>query len=133
MDLQWDGMFVKNSSDKPFSVLAMQLDNRGDCQLKPYNLDKIRKTISLPQAIKEWGHAAVNLFGLPKMESVDVLAPELPHDLQNLGLQPEEAKIKAGGRIAVFNGTKCDSVTLAKVDTNLGSLSITFSEPYTGH
>jgi hypothetical protein len=132
-DTQWDGMFIKNSGEKPFSVLAMRLDNRSDCQLKPYNLDKIRAVIDLSQAIKTWGFSAVNLFGLPKMENVNVLIPELPPDLQKLGIRPEDATLKAGGRIAVFNGTKCDSVKMANVDTNIGSLAIKFNAPYTGH
>jgi hypothetical protein len=133
MDASWDGMFVTNNGAAPFSVVAIQLNNRKDCELKPYNIEKIQKLISVQQAVKQWGHIAINLFGLPKMEVASILIPELPKDLQSTEIAPEESKIKAGSRIAIFNGTKCDKVVEARVDTDVGSISIKFKRPYTGH
>ena len=133
MDSNWDGMFVTNGGAQPFSVIGIQLNSRKDCELKPYNLEKIQKLISVQQAVKQWGHIAINLFGLPKMEVGSILIPDLPQDLQNTGIAPEESKIKAGSRIAIFNGTKCDKVVEARVDTDVGSISIKFKRPYTGH
>jgi hypothetical protein len=128
-----DGMFVTNSGDKPLTVVRVQLNNRNDCQLKPYNLARIQREISLEQAVKEWGSAAINLFGLPKTEAGSVLIPELPPAFQNLGISPEESQIKVGGKVAILNLTKCNSVAVATIDTDVGSISIKFKRPYTGH
>jgi len=133
MDSNWDGMFVRNSGTKPLSVFGIQLNNRDDCQLKPYSLEKLRKLVSLQQAIQIWGSTAINLFGLPKMEPGIVLIAELPPDLQSLGISPEESAVKVGGRIAILNWTNCDSVEVAKVDTDIGSISVKFKQPYNGH
>jgi hypothetical protein len=96
-------------------------------------LEKLRKLVSLQQAVQIWGSTAINLFGLPKMETGIVLIGELPSDLQNLGISPGESEIKAGGRIAILNFTKCESVSVATVDTDVGSISVKFKQPYTGH
>jgi hypothetical protein len=133
MDSSWDGMFVRNSGTKPLSVSGIQLNNRNDCQLKPYSLEKLRKLVSLQQAVQTWGSTAINVFGLPKMEPGIVLIGELPLDLQSLGISPEESEIKVGGRVAILNFTKCESVSVATVDTDVGSISVKFKQPYTGH
>jgi len=133
VDPSWDGMFVTNSGEKPFAVLGIEFNSRKDCELKPYSLTKIRKFIDLPQAIKKWGQRAINLFGLPKMETDSVLVPDLPDDLQSVAVRPEEPKIRASGRIPIFNGTKCDKVVEAIVDTDVGPVSVQFKRPYTGH
>ena len=133
IDPSWDGMFVTNSGEKPFTVLGINFNGRKDCELKPYSLTKIRRFIDLTQAIRKWGQRAINLFGLPKMETDSVLVPDLPDDLQNPAVRPEELKIRAGGRIPIFNGTKCDKVTEALVDTDVGRISVQFKRPYIGH
>jgi hypothetical protein len=133
MDASWDGMFVRNGGKKPLSVLGMQLNNRNDCQLKPYSLETLRRLVSLQQAVQIWGSTAINLFGLPKMETGIVLIAELPPDLQSLGISPEVSAIKVGGRIAILNWTNCDSVEVATINTDIGSISVTFKQPYTGH
>ena len=77
------GCFVTNSGEKPLSVIGVQLNNRKDCRLKPYSLGEIQKAISVEQAVKLWGSAAINLFGLPKTATGSVLIPELPPSLQS--------------------------------------------------
>jgi len=133
MDRSWEGMFVTNTGEKPLSVVGVQLNNRNNCRLKPYNLERIQKLISLEQATKLWGSAAINLFGLPKTVTGSVLIPELPANLQGLGIAPEESQIKVGAKIVIVNLTKCDRVTVAKVDTDVGSVLIKLKRPYTGH
>jgi hypothetical protein len=73
------------------------------------------------------------LIGLPKTGSGSVLAPELPRNMQDQGLAPEEATLKAGDRIPIVNGTKCNPVVEAKVATDGGAVSIKFKRPYSGH
>ena len=133
VDPSWDGMFVTNNSGGSLSLLGLELNNRSQCQLKPYSLDKI-KVFGLQQAVKAWGNtAAINLIGLPKTGSGSVLAPELPRNMQDLGLAPEEATLKAGDRIPIVNATKCSPVVEARVATDGGAVSIKFKRPYSGH
>jgi hypothetical protein len=132
-DPSWDGMFVTNNSGGSLSLVGLELNNRSQCQLKPYSLDKIKQVFGLEQARKAWGSAAINLIGLPKTGSGNVLAPELPRNMQDLGLAPEEATLKAGDRIPIVNGTKCNPVVEAKVATDGGAVSIRFKRPYSGH
>src|SRR5207342_1444845 len=108
---------------------GIELNGRKDCALKPYSLSKIRSLVDLTEAIREWGWKAVNLFGLPKMDTDAVLAPDLPRDLQTAALGPEAPKIRAGGRIPLFNGTKCDNVVSAVVDTDAGLIAVKFVRP----
>ena len=133
VDPSWDGMFVTNNSGGSLSLLGLELNNRSQCQLKPYSLDKIKQQLGLQQAMKAWGSAAINLIGLPKTGSGSVLAPELPRNMQDQGLAPEEATLKAGDRIPIVNGTKCNPVVEAKVATDGGAVSIKFKRPYSGH
>jgi hypothetical protein len=133
VDPSWDGMYVTNTSGGALSVLGLQLNNRPQCQLKPYNLDKIKQALSVQQAVKAWGSAAINMIGLPKTETGRVLAPELPPNMHDLGLTPEEATLKSGERVPIVNGTKCNPVVAAKVDTDGGAVSIKFKRPYSGH
>jgi hypothetical protein len=132
-DPSWDGMYVTNGTGGPLSVLGLRLNNRNQCQLKPYSLDKIKQVFGVQQAMKAWGSAAINLIGLPKMAPGSVLAPELPRNMQDLGVAPEEATLKAGERVPIVNGTKCNPVVEAKVDTGDGAVSIKFKRPYSGH
>jgi len=134
VDPSWDGMFVTNNSGGSLSLLGLELNNRSQCQLKPYSLDKIKQVFGLQQAVKAWGNtAAINLIGLPKTGSGSVLAPELPRNMQDLGLAPEEATLKAGDRIPIVNATKCSPVVEARVATDGGAVSIKFKRPYSGH
>ncbi len=133
VDPSWDGMFVTNNSGGSLSLSAVELNNRNQCLLKAYSLDKIKQVLSVQQAMKAWGSAAINLIGLPKIGSGSVLAPELPRSMQDLGLAPEEATLKAGDRVPIVNGTKCNPVVEAKVDTDSGAVSIKFKRPYSGH
>src|SRR6516225_3678047 len=43
VDPSWDGMFVTNNSGGSLSLLGLELNNRSQCQLKPYSLDKIKQ------------------------------------------------------------------------------------------
>ena len=65
-------------------------------------------------------------------ETGRVLAPELPRDMQDL-LASEQATLKSGERVPVVNGTKCNPVKEAKVDTDGGAVSIKFKRQYSGH
>ena len=134
LDPGWDGMFVTNNSGGSLSLAGAELNNRSECQLKPYSLDKIKQVFGLQQAVKAWGKtAAINLIGLPKTGTGSVLAPELPRNMQDLGLASEEATLKAGDRIPIVNATKCSPVVEAKVATDGGAVSIRFKRPYSGH
>ena len=133
LDTAWDGMFLSNQGEKPFALLGIELNGRRDCTVRPYSLDKLRRYVELPRAIKVWGQRAINLFGLPDMKPDTVLAPDLPVELQNASVQPEAPTLRTGGRVPIFNGTKCDPVTAATVETDLGQASIRFQRPYRGH
>jgi hypothetical protein len=133
VDPSWDGMFVTNTSGGSLSLLGLELNDRPQCRLKAYSLDKIKQVLSLQQAMKAWGSAAINLIGLPKMATDSVLAPELPRNMQDLGIAPVEATLKSGDRVPIVNGTKCNPVVAAKVDTDGGAVSIKFKRPYSGH
>jgi len=132
-DLSWDGMFFANGAAKPLTVLGIQFNNDKDCELRPYRMAEVRKSIELPQAIKVWGESAINLFGLPRLEPGEVIVPDLSNGFQALAMGPDRLTVKPGARIPIYNGTKCDTVTEALVETDKGTIPIRFKAPYTGH
>jgi hypothetical protein len=132
-DPNWDGMFVSNDTTTPVSVLGITFNKSEGCRLRPYRLSEVRKTIDLPQAIKVWGEKAINLFGLPKLETDDVLIPDLSKGFPAPTTRPDSLIVRPGDRIPIFNGTKCDTVADALVETDRGTVPIRFKIPYTGH
>ena len=132
-DLTWDGMFVANGAAKPLTVLGIEFNNNKGCELRPYRMTEVRKSIDLPQAIKVWGESAINLFGLPKLEPDEVMVPDLSNGFPSPAMRPDRLTLKPGARIPIYNGTKCDTVTEASVETDKGTVPIRFKAPYTGH
>ena len=132
-DLSWDGMFVANGAAKPLTVLGIEFNNNKGCELRPYRMTEVRKSIDLPQAIKVWGESAINLFGLPKLEPDEVMVPDVANGFQSPAMRPDRLTLKPGARIPIYNGTKCDTVTEASVETDKGTVPIRFKAPYTGH
>jgi hypothetical protein len=132
-DLTWDGMFVANGAAKPLKVLGIQFNNNKDCELRPYRLTEVRSSIGLPQAVKVWGEGAINLFGLPRLDPDEVLIPDLSKGFQAAAVRPDSLTLKPGGRIPIYNGTKCGKVTDALVETDKGTVPIKFKAAYTGH
>jgi hypothetical protein len=133
LDRRWDGMFILNNGPKPLSVTAVYLNDRQDCQLKPYRLAKLKSALDLDEAIKAWGMRAVNLFGLSEADVSEVFVPTLPPELQHPGLDPDRALLKSGYRMAMFNGTGCDLVDKAQVTTDAGVLAVKLKQAYSGH
>jgi hypothetical protein len=132
-DLSWDGMFVANGAARPLTVLGIVFNNNKNCELRPYRMTAVRKSIDLPQAIKVWGESAINLFGLPKLELDEVIVPDLSNGFPSPAMQPDRLTLKPGARIPIYNGTKCDTVTEAAVETDKGTVPIRFKAPYSGH
>ena len=133
LDPNWDGMFLTNSGDKPFTLLEIEFNNRKDCVVRPYSLTKIRKFIDLSWAIKKWGEKAINLFGLPNVEGDSVLAPDLASNGETPAVNPEASEVRVGGRVPVFNGTKCNPIAGAAIETETGRVTLHFVKPYRGH
>ncbi len=119
----WTGLILLNAGTNPLTLKRVQLNSRGDCVLRPIDLDKAQST---PNSL---GRMRLVELALSSITSKGVLLD----DQDSLHASNDTLlTLKVGEQVLLPKPARCGSIVHAVVEAYETNFTVSFNRPYTG-